>query len=49
MNETSLSKVRDEMQDTHFNKLLSGINDQQLKLAQAGGIPTSIHQTYPEY
>ena len=49
VNESSLSKVRDEIQDTHFNKLLSGINDQQLKLAQAGGIPTSIHQTYPEY
>ena len=49
VNESSLSKVLDEIQDMHFNQLLSGINDQQLRLAQAGGIPTSIHQTYPEY
>ena len=49
VNESSLSKVLDEIQDMHFNQLLSGINDQQLRLAQAGGIPTAIHQTYPEY
>ena len=49
VNEPSLSKVRDEIQDEYFNQLLSGMNDEQLKLAQAGGIPTAIHQNYPEY
>ena len=49
VNKKSLSKVRDEIQDKYFNPLLSGMNDEQLKLAQAGGIPTAIHQNYPEY
>ena len=49
VNERSLSKVRNEIQEMHFNELLSDINDPQLKLAQAGGIPTSIHKNYPEY
>ena len=49
VNEPSLSKVCDEIQDEYFNQLLSGMNDEQLKLAQAGGIPTAIHQNYPEY
>ena len=49
VNRKSLSEVRDEIQDKYFNQLLSGINDEQLKLALAGGIPTAIHQNYPEY
>ena len=49
VNRKSLSEVRDAIQDKYFNQLLSGINDEQLKLALAGGIPTAIHQNYPEY
>jgi arylsulfatase A-like enzyme len=49
VNEPSLSHVRDEMQREHFDKLLNNINKAQLEVAEAGGIPTVIHQDYPAY
>ena len=49
VNEPSLSQVREEMQSEHLSKLLGNINKAQLEVAEAGGIPTAIHQDYPEY
>jgi len=49
VNESSLSPVRDEMYHEHFSKLLHNINKTQLEIAEIGGIPTEIHQDYPEY
>lgn len=49
VNDPSLSELRDEMIDEHFGKLLNNINEAQLKVAEAGGIPTAIHQDYPAY
>ncbi|MDG2071577.1 MAG: DUF4976 domain-containing protein [Pseudomonadales bacterium] len=49
VNEPSLSHVRDEMQNEHFDKLLNNINKAQLEVAEAGGIPTTIHEDYPAY
>ena len=49
VNRASLSGIRDEMQNKYFKQLLDDMNAKQLKTAQAGGIPTTIHQNYPKY
>ena len=49
VNEPSLSEVREAMLKEHFDKLLHNINKAQLEVAQAGGIPTAIHEDYPAY
>jgi arylsulfatase len=49
VNEPSLSSVRDQMLEEHFEKLLNNINKAQLEFAQAGGIATAIHEDYPAY
>ena len=49
VNRASLSGIRDEMQNKHFKQLLDDMNAKKLKTAQAGGIPTTIHQNYPKY
>ena len=49
VNDPALADVRQEMLEQHFSKLLNNINEAQLKVAEAGGIPTSIHQDYPAY
>ena len=49
VNESSLSGVRNQILDEHFSQLLANPNIAQLKVHQAGGIPTNLHQEYPEY
>ena len=49
VNEPSLSGVRNQILDEHFSQLLANPNIAQLKVHQAGGIPTNLHQEYPEY
>ena len=49
VNELSLSSVRNEILQVHFEKLLNNINKAQLEFAQAGGISTMIHEDYPAY
>lgn len=49
VNEPALSGLRDEMLNRHFRELLTNLNEAQLKVYEDGGIPTDIHQDYPEY
>ena len=49
MNEPRLSDVRSQILEKHFSQLLSNINEPQLEVFQAGGIPTTLHEEYPEY
>ena len=49
VNEPSLASVRTQILDEHFSRLLANMNEAQLKVFEAGGIPTAIHQEYPEY
>lgn len=49
VDDPSLSEVRHEMLEQYFSNLLNNINEAQLKVAEAGGVPTSIHQDYPAY
>ena len=49
VNEPALSNVRSEILECYFSKLLANLNEAQLKVQQDGGIPTTLHQQYPEY
>jgi len=49
VNEPSLSALREEMQRKYFDELLANMNMPQLEVSIAGGIPSAIHQDYPEY
>ena len=47
--EQRYSGVCDQFLAEHFSQLLANVNEPQLKLHQSGGIPTKLHQEYPEY
>ena len=49
VDEPRLSGVRDRFLAEYFEHLLANLNEPQLKMYQAGGIPTKLHQEYPEY
>ena len=49
VNEPRLSGVRDQFLGEHFGHLLANLNEPQLRVYQDGGIPTKLHQEYPEY
>ena len=49
VNEPQLSGVRDQFLAEYFGHLLADLNEPQLKVYQDGGIPTKLHQEYPEY
>ena len=49
VDEPRLSGERDRFLERHFSHLLANPNEPQLKLYQGGGIPTKLHQEYPEY
>ena len=49
VNDPTLAAVRSQILDEHFSQLLANLNKPQLAVFQAGGIPTTIHQNYPEY
>ena len=49
VNEPQLSGVRDQFLAEYFGHLLANLNEPQLKVYQGGGIPTKLHQEYPEY
>lgn len=49
VNEPSLTALREEMQRKYFDELLANMNMPQLEVSIAGGIPSAIHQDYPEY
>lgn len=49
VSEPSLSALREEMQRKYFDELLTNMNMPQLEVSIAGGIPSAIHQDYPEY
>ncbi|MYF28091.1 MAG: hypothetical protein F4169_04380 [Gammaproteobacteria bacterium] len=47
--EPGLSGVRDRFLGDYFDHLLAKVNETKLKVYQEGGIPTRLHQDYPEY
>ena len=47
--ESRLSDVRRQFLEAYFGELLENLNVPQLKVYQAGGIPTRLHEEYPEY
>ena len=49
VNEPRLSGVRDQFLAEYFAPLLANLNEPQLEVYQRGGIPTRLHQEYPEY
>ncbi|MDE0191011.1 MAG: hypothetical protein OXQ90_06610, partial [Gammaproteobacteria bacterium] len=49
VDEPRLSGVRDRFLKDYFDHLLAKVNEAQLKVYQDGGIPTRLHQEYPEY
>ena len=49
VDETRLSDVRDRFLEEYFSQLLANLNEPQLKVYKDGGIPTKLHQEYPEY
>ena len=49
VDEPRLSKVRERFLEEYFSQLLANVNERQLKVYQDGGIPTKLHQEYPEY
>ena len=49
VDESRLSGVREGFLKDHFDHLLAEVNEVQLKVYQDGGIPTRLHQDYPEY
>ena len=49
VNEPRLSGVRDQFLAEYFGHLLANLNEEKLKVHQNGGIPTRLHQQYPEY
>ena len=44
-----LSGLRNRFLTDYFSHLLANLNEPQLKVYQDGGIPTKLHQEYPEY
>ena len=49
VDEPRLSGLRDRFLTDYFSHLLANLNEPQLKVYQGGGIPTKLHQEYPEY
>ena len=49
VDEPRLSGVRNRFLEEYFGQLLANLNEPQLKVYQDGGIPTKLHQEYPEY
>ena len=49
VDEPRLSGLRDRFLTDYFSHLLANLNEAQLRVYQAGGIPTRLHQEYPEY
>ena len=49
VNEPTRSGVREQFLTEHFDHLLANLNEPQLRLHQRGGIPTKLHQEYPQY
>ena len=49
VNEPRLANMRSQFLNEHYNQLLANVNEAQLKVFEAGGIPTAIHQDYPAY
>ena len=49
VDEPRLLGVRERFLEDHFDHLLANLNEEQLKVYQDGGIPTRLHQEYPEY
>ncbi|MCY4129322.1 MAG: sulfatase-like hydrolase/transferase [Gammaproteobacteria bacterium] len=49
VNEPHLSSVRDQFLTEYFDHLLANLNESQLRVYQRGGIPTKLHQEYPQY
>ena len=49
VNEPTLSGVRDQFLTEYFDHLLANLNEPQLEVYQRGGIPTKLHQEYPQY
>ena len=47
--EPGLSGVRDRFLEEYFSQLLANLNEPQNKVYQDGGIPTRLHEEYPEY
>lgn len=43
------SEIRDQFLTEYFSPLLADLNEPQLNLYQDGGLPTKLHQEYPEY
>lgn len=49
VNEPKLADVRDQFLKEYFDHLLANLNEPKLKVYQRGGIPTKLHQEYPQY
>ena len=49
VDEPRLSGLRERFLTDYFSHLLANQNEAQLKVYQRGGIPTKLHQEYPEY
>ena len=49
VDEPRLLGVRNRFLEEYFGQLLANLNEPQLKVYQDGGIPTKLHQEYPEY
>ena len=49
VDEPRLSGLRERFLTDYFSHLLANLNEAQLKVYQRGGIPTKLHQEYPEY
>ena len=49
VDEPRLSGLRDRFLTDYFSHLLANLNEAQLRVYQGGGIPTRLHQEYPEY
>ena len=49
VDEPRLSEVRDRFLEEYFSLFLTNLNEPPLRVYQDGGIPTKLHQEYPEY
>ena len=49
VDEPRLSGLRDRFLTDYFSHLLANLNEAQLRVYQDGGIPTKLHQEYPQY
>ena len=49
VDEPRLSGVRSRFLEEYFSQLLTNLDEPQLKVYQDGGIPTKLHEEYPEY